>query len=471
MRPAFFAAAAVLLAGVLSPPGPRPAGLPIGYGGNLRLAATAPLRAPSPQAAATPLEASVANAVFDGLYRLGAGGPRPVLAHALPERVETPGEESSLLVRIRPGVRRHRGGGVNARLVLQALQDIARGRAAPWLGDLVAEDGSLRVDMVDGMTLRFPDIGPRTLATRLAAAPLALRFPRGRGTGPYYAVLGSSGLSLRHFRWASRGAPYLWRVELSAPEPREAELRRFELGELDGSWRGPGLYGERAGVRERELPSQIPLVLHGLPTDRPLLAAIARRLERRRLARVGLRASARLHPSLPPPELGEASSRNGAVLRVRTGDQLQERAARALAAQLDERGFRLRVESTPSPRATAGTFVLSQVLPTLPGPDPMAASALLASGGESARRRARELVSSLGTRRVRHEAEASPEAARVARTFPGLVLGVHAPHLWLRDAYRGVDQDLLGRIRFGDIFLPRSESDQGRRERDEESKR
>lgn len=448
--------AAALLGLALAPP--AEGALPPGYGGRLRLPATAPLRLPDPRRVDTPLEATLAHAVFDTLYRLDARGvARPSLALGPPERTE-----EGVLVRLREGIRRHDRRPLRARDVARSLDRAHRGEAAAWLAGFgTRTDGRLDVEAIDAQTLRLQAPEGFPVARRLAALPLAIVLGRGTGTGPFRPRMRGGALRLYQFRAAARGAPHLREVWVEPPRPREEELRAFELGELDGSWRGASLYGQaRRPVEELALPAETPVLL-AVRQDRPALrqsgAALAQAIDRRRLARAGLVPAASLAEGMPAPRLeGTRPPAAPVVLLVRADDQLQESLAGALAARFDELGWRLAAQRVPAERYDAVVersgwdlrFV--QAPPMLPGSAGLVASAFAALGDDE------------GAARVLQDALEEPDGAgRHAETLGALVLGHRRAVLHHRPGLGALSVDPLGRIRLGAVFLPRAETTPG----------
>lgn len=440
------------------------AALPSAYGGVLRLPSARALAPVDPTIASTPLESTLCAAVFDGLYRVDAGGrTQPVLAATAPDRA--PG---LVTIALRPGLRRHDGGSLGAREVLASLTRAAGIPRAAWLLAAFAQraDGSLDGRVVDATHVELrvtnDDVDPSLV---LSAAPLAIAVADGRrqpvGTGPFSVRVTAQELVLRAFQRAAEGAPLLAQIRVQAPRAREEELRAFELGQLDASWHGTSVYG---GTPVRPATSTdapqtavvllVPNRARGPLQDAGLWGLVARAIDRRRLERVGIVASDALAPGLPAPELPAArSASNNASLRmpVPIGDVLAERLAEALAGVLDERGVRLRVEPLGVDRyqatVDAGAWDLrtETVVAPLPGAGAITGAALAAVGQGPA---AAALVRAGGL--------GEPAAAASgSRALGAIVLGRRRETLYHRADLQGVAFDALGRLSLADVHYAR----------------
>ncbi len=422
---------------------PARGALPPGYGGSLRIPGTAPLRLPNPVDVSTPLEALIARATYDTLFEVRGGAVVPSLAVG---PVEVEGD--AVTIRLRRGIRRHDRRPLLARDVARSLRRLAGSRARPWLAGFRRHGSRLDVEVVDERTLRLSLISPRTpavVARWLAAAPLAIQVGRA-GTGPFRARMRGDALHLHQFRSAARGAPYLRAFRVEPPRDRDAELRAFELGELDASWRGASLYGQSGrDVRRLVLPSTTPVLLIPHSTQRSRLRSIALVVDRPRLARVGMLPTDTLAPGLPAPRLAGSAPLSNMRLLVLEGDQLQEELAAALAARFDEVGKQLTIVRASRERhasRVAGTgwdIRIAQVPPPLPGARGIVVAAYMELRDLE---RAEQLV------RETHEGAVST----AAEALPAVVLGwrrrsfFHPPHL------SGVRHDDLGRLTIGGIF-------------------
>lgn len=460
------AGSAIALAGALALSSvglPARGALPPLYGGELRLPATAPIASLDPAEASTPFEAAVAAAVSDGLYGFDRDGHvRPVLAAAMPVI-----DGTVATITLRQGLVRHAGTPLRAVSVEHSLRRAAAHPQAAWLLAAFARDGAepdIRIVDEDSVEISLARAGV-DVARVLAAAPLALatgRDPRRRplGSGPFSARLAASGeVRLRAFRFAAEGAPYLDGIRVLPPRRREDALRAFELGHVDGSWHGESLYGGRPvrPVSSSSAPSVAPVLLvpnrsRGALRRRALWEAVASRVDRRRLERVGLRPSASLVPGLPPPRIGTAprpATRQTLLLPVRDGDAFEEALAEALAGVLDEANVTLRVEALPPSRYGAVVasgrwdLRLATVVPPLPGPTPVVGAALATTGQL-------DLARSLAVR-----LDDATSGAAAAQRLEALVLGHRAPVLSHPASLQNVRFDALGRLELGELAMSR----------------
>ncbi len=422
---------------------PAHGALPPGYGGTLELPGTSTLRLPDPRDVRTPLEASLVRAVFDTLYEVRGNRVVPSLAAAQPS-VE--GEIAT--IRLRPGIRRHDRRPLRARDVAQALRRADRDGATPWFEGIARRNGQLDIATEGELELKVRLVETEMpLARRLAATPTAIMLGRGHGTGPFRARLRSGILRLAQFRAAARGAPFLRGVSISPPRDRESELRAFELDELSASWRGAGLYGRSGRSVERHaLPAKTPVLLVVHRSKRNRLRALADRIERQRLARIGLVPAQTLVDSLPAPRL--SGGETGPIrLLVEQGDRFQVELASALAARFDELGWRTRRIEVAQDRMAAtilgnGWDVrIVQVPPPGPGARNLLAATWLAIG-----ERAKATAVLNGESLDQH-----------ASTLPVVVLGHRRQTLHHQSQLMGVSHDAIGRLSFDTMFFPRDQ--------------
>jgi ABC-type transport system substrate-binding protein len=456
-------ATALATVGILSAAGGSSrAALPAGYGGSLRLPAPAPVRTLDPARVATPFDAALVAAVCDPLYEIGPRGEaRPVLAQGLPEI-----DGRTARIRLRAGVRRHEGTPLRAVHVTNSLSQAAASPRARWLlGGFASARGepTTRVIADDVFEIDLArDWTPEGVARVLAASPLLVAGGRDRGrrpygTGPFTARLVGAEVHLAAFRFAAEGAPYVADIRVLAPSHRDAALRAFELGRADFSWHGESLYGGRP-VRPVETTTArsgppVMLVPSGrLRSDDGALGRIARAIDRRRLERVGLVASATLGAGLPAvPTPAAAAAPSSVRMPVVAGDGFSIALAEALAGQLDEAGITLRIEPLDLRRYAAavgaGRYDLrvATVLPPLPGPTALAGAALAEAGHES---EARALVAA---GRLDDPARGAAAMARLRV----IVLGHRRIALSHRADLAGVRFDARGRLDLAGLSLPR----------------
>jgi hypothetical protein len=364
------------------------AGLPPRHHGEATLPAPAPVRTLDPREASTPFDRALALAFSDPLYReLDDGSLDALIADGPPVH-----EGSLVRVQLRQGVRVHGGRLLTADQVVASLRSATLSARTKWLFGGLAPRSEIAVDAEGRLTLRFID--ERAWERVLAADSLAIVVgPSSRalaGTGPYAVRRDASGaLELSAFRAATRGAPYVERVRFTAPRPPAEALRAFELGEVDVSFAGESLYGSsRRRSRELRPNGRFPVLLvpsrTGAAGSDAVFGALARAIDRRRLARAGLAPEARLGPGLEP---GNTTARSPGRLTVRlaivAGDPFEEALADALTGPLDEAGFALSVERLTVERyraALAGhryDLRFATVIPPLRGRGALVGAALV----------------------------------------------------------------------------------------------
>ena len=421
---------------------PAHGALPPQFGGELALPAPEPVTALDPARARTHFEATLASAVFDGLYEVRPSGAiEPVLADGPPIV-----EGTTATIRLRPGLLHHAGRPLTARHVVRSLLRVSSVPEASWLlGAIATENGRLAIREVDARTLTIE------LARRgnLARRPI--------GTGPFHARLdGRGGVELNIFRRAPDAPSWLNRVRFAAPVARDEEIRAFELGRIDGSWWGRSLYGGEPvrPAATATAPATAPILL--VPNRARALRAgalwggLAAIVDRRRLERVGLTASATLAPALPAPSLpAPAPLPRGTRLRMlaRAAHPLEVRLAEALAGILDEHGVQLEVERVESARYDAAVarghwdLRLALVRPPLPGEGALVASAL-AAGDQLDR-----------ARRLALDDTAAVTAG--ARELGAMVLGHERVVLHHRADVIGLTLDASGRVPLADLSFAR----------------
>jgi MarR-like DNA-binding transcriptional regulator SgrR of sgrS sRNA len=444
--------------------------LPPRHGGRLVLPAPEAIGTLDPVRARSPFEATLARAVFDGLYELGPSGEiRPVLAAGPPELVGT-----TATVRLRPAAHHHGVAELTAEHVVRSLARVSSARESSWLlGGIATENGRLAVRAVDPRTVQIQLARPGVRIDQLlAAAPLAIVAggnlgQRPLGTGPFRARLdGRGGVELTAFVRAPDGAPWLEAVRFAGPQAREEEVRAFELGRLDGSWWARSLYGGEPvrPVSTASAPSAAPILL--VPNrartlrDDALWAGLAAVLDRQRLEHVGLAPQRSLGEGLPAPDVpSRGVLTRGLTLRMlmRGGHPLEARLAEALAGMLDERGVRLVVERASPDAYDAAVdgggwdLRLARVRAPLPGRGPLVGAALAAAGQTD---RARRVAAALDDAEL---------AATEARTLGALVLGHERVVLHHRADLTGVELDATGRLRLADVSFARAEEPGGAR--------
>ncbi len=440
---------------------PARGALPPRHGGTLTLPSPEPVATLDPTRARTYFEATLARAVFDGLYAVRGGVITPVLAEGLPEI-----EGNVATIHLRPGVLHHGGRPLEARHVVRSLSRLSSAPEAAWLLAAFASDhGRVAVREVDRATIAIQLARPGVNVARiLAAAPMAIVVggnlgARPYGTGPYRARLdGHGGIDLRMFRAAPEGAPWLHRVRFTPPLARDDEIRAFELGRADGSWWGRSLYHREPTrpVRTASAEASAPILLVPNRTralrDTRLLGGLFAAVDRGRLERVGLTPSASLGADLPAPELPPpAPLPHGTRLSmlVRADSPFEARLGEAMAGLLDEHGVRLAVERVADARYEAAVargdwdLRLALARPPLPLRGARVGAALAAAGQLD---RARRMALSLD------DAEA---AARAARSLGAMVIGHERIVLHHRADLVDLRFDVLGRLDLADLSFAR----------------
>jgi hypothetical protein len=441
---------------------PAHAALPPRHGGRITLPAPERAGALDPIRARTHFSATLAHAVFDGLYEVRDGGAiEPVLAEDFPVVTGTVAR-----IRLRDGVVHHGGRPLTARHVVRSLTRASTSPESAWLlGAFVSNGGRLSIREIDARTIEIDLARSGVRAeTILAAAPLAIVVggntgARPIGTGPFRAHLdGRGGVELFHFRHAPDSAPWLNAVRFNPPVTRDEEVRAFELGRIDGSWWAQSLYGG-APVRPvgtATAQSSAPVLLvpnraRALRSD-GAWGGVAALVDRRRLERVGITPSEVLGAGLPAPQLpGRGSITRGTRLKmiVRAEQPLEDRIAEALAGLFDEHGVRLDVERTPSTSydaaITRGDWDLRVAIVRAPLPgDGALVGAALASAGQIDR--ARRIAPAL-------DDDAATSAA--ARTLGALVLGRERIVLHHRADIHDMRFDAFGRVPLAELSLER----------------
>ena len=358
---AVFALAAILL---LSRHNPAHAELPPAYGGILRLSAPTPFTAPDPLRARTPFEAAIIDAVFDPLYRSDDAGTTEAVLAAGPPAISG----SEVRIPLRTGVRTHDGRPLLPQDVLASLVRASRDATAGWLlGGFRFEGGALAASLEGDNTLllhRSRDAGD--VARALAARSLAIAVRRGPGllvgTGPFAWRSVENGARLVEFRPSPSISPFLEAVRIDSPLPRNRALRAFELGQLDLSFFGAGLYdraGDVAVTTSRAAGQGAVLIARNTAAsvwrDQGSWEAFSGAIDRTRLTRAGIRPADSLDPSWRTPQRARRRVQSGGRIRVAivAGDVFEQAVADALAGMLDAAGFTLVVEAVPLDRYDA----------------------------------------------------------------------------------------------------------------------
>lgn len=413
--------------------------LPPGYGGTLRFHGDRPLRLPAPDNCLSSLEASLAGAVYPGLYRIEDGRPIPELAAALPEAIDDR-RPTRFRIQLRQGLRRHDQRPLRAADVVASIRRLQEGPAAHLLAAFEFRRGRPEIQATAPHTLEV-SLRPGIDAAALFALPAFGIRPRpGIGAGPYRAQFRNGDLRLHHFRNAAGGAPFLEHLRVLPPTSATQVARALAQDEVNLSWGHGSLYGRAQTTAVGEVQGPL-LLLTGPPRT---LAAIASRIDRSRLARLGLRPRNRLHQDVAP---GIAPSAAPPPRTIRWSEAAPEHASpladalrQPIEAMLDEAGVRLVGASASDASANDALRIVTVPWGAFSSQSParfVHAAAHAALGNQDA---ARALLRDPNT---------------VAPPISAIVLGEEVRSVELQSRYRGAALDAEGRFRFESLHLPR----------------
>lgn len=201
------------------------------------------LRSVDPHDLNDPVAAFLAPLLFEPLFSSDAlGNVYPTLTTGMPAMID--GEAQ---LELRP-LRWPNGKSVTAKQVAWSLER-SRQRGAEAL---LAGTGSFRA--VTDTQLRVTVASPDKLARALASPLTALLSPQSTptetlGLGPFRAALSGERAVLTRNAFASRGQPFLERIELSRAASLGDALRDFEAHQNNLGWFGRGLHEPRPGSR------------------------------------------------------------------------------------------------------------------------------------------------------------------------------------------------------------------------------
>jgi hypothetical protein len=250
LRPATLAGLAVLALAVDVSAESRPR-----YGGRLEASLLSEPATLDPHDATTHAELTLAEMIFDGLYRLDdTPALIPELATALPQ-VSEDGLEITIPIRV--GARFHDGHKLTAADVVASLKRLRTSRVNGWLVAAMVDVKAEGDAVVLALKYPSPELGVN-LAAPAAAITRAGRQPRrGRmhGTGPFIMRrVGGGALRLRAFDGHHRGRAYLDRVRLRWFSKPDEEARDYEVGRSHVSFRGAVAYpGHRPKYRTHSI--------------------------------------------------------------------------------------------------------------------------------------------------------------------------------------------------------------------------
>ena len=292
---ALIAALAVALAAPASAAGEaRPR-----YGGNLEASLLGEPATLDPHEATSHAEVTLAEMVFDGLYRLDDGrAPLPELAAALPQ-VSEDGLEVTIALRV--GVAYHDGRRLEIADVVRSLERLKRSTANGWLVAPVTE--VVAVPDSDAVVLKLayptPDLAVRLAAPAAAITRAGSRPRRGRmaGTGPFeLRRVGGRELRLRAFEEHHRGRAYLRDLRLRWFTKPDEEARDYEVGRSHVSFRGAVAYpGHRPKYRTDSIEGPATVLAYvglgrahaSILADRDFRRALSLSLNRRSMRNLG----------------------------------------------------------------------------------------------------------------------------------------------------------------------------------------
>ncbi|HWO22809.1 MAG TPA: ABC transporter substrate-binding protein [Kofleriaceae bacterium] len=481
--------AALGVALALAPAGTRAESRPR-YGSQIEATLLGAPVASDPQAAQTHAELTVAELVFDTLYRAGPfGGAAPHLAAGPPQ---LDAARTTATIEIRPHVRFHDGAPLTASDVVASLERLRTG-AGSWLLPGVTAIRVLTGDSLE-LTLRapVPDL-ELLLSMPQTAVTKGGRPPQGHvGSGAFRVEVldpAKKLLRLRAFDDHFAGRPYLEQLELRWYDTPDGEARRFESGAAQVSARGPGALATSVPLyREHVVEGPAALLLYvGFGAAHPELG---RSVEVRRaidlaLARDPLKSvtsGERVAPAREPvpAEAGgvaptpaarggdpaaaqaqlaaaartiralEPASRSQLELEILIEDTRPDdrELANYVAYALHGLGLRSKITALPGKTFRARTSLgqadlwIGQVAMPIASA-PLWWAAAFAAGGDVAAATA----AAAGT------LDAAAARQQFERKLPILPLLFRAVRLWHRTDVRGLKLDASGRPSFADVFM------------------
>ena len=217
-----------------------------------------------PTTVQTHADITVADLVFDTLYRVGPSGlATPHLAAALPVL-----DKTKVTIAIRKGVRFHDGSALTASDVVASL-DRVRATSARWALAPIASLSAPNAETVE-LVLRapVPEL-PLLLALPLTAVTKGGKAPTAEkviGTGPFAIEAfdrGRKRLRLKAFDDHFAGRPYLDSLVLGWYDSPDGEARRFETGATQVSARGTGAFaGAQPKFRAEDVEGPAALLVY-----------------------------------------------------------------------------------------------------------------------------------------------------------------------------------------------------------------
>lgn len=450
--------------------------LPASFGGVVTLPLSEQPLQLAPWRATRPSELQLGALLFDGLYRLHDGSPRPHLVAGKPVL-----QEGGRVWRLtlRSGVTLHDGHELSATDVVASLQRTQRGPHRY----LLANVGSLTAEgkYVVVLRLRRPDARLPLLLTAPSTSIGVLRAGQLIGSGPFTLHRRSpQNVVLRAHGLCFAGRPYLDELRFKLFTRSSAEVASFQIGNTQLSFHGASVFGgtPRHKPEQASTPAVETLFLacgrgQGFCADRQLRAALAAAIDRKRLARLIGTAS---QPALGPvsrsllryrrpargpfdrgaaarlkraaaarhPELGSGRTRLSLLVDATASDDRV--VAGQLVADLDRIGFAVTIDARPAAEfqrlVDAGSFDLALLRQTPQlGDGRLTLAGAFSLAGESSEA-ARCITRGCGAR----------EARRFVARLPLLPL-VHAATRIHYDArLAGLEIDPSGRLLLSRLF-------------------
>ncbi len=207
-----------------------------GYGGKLVGSLLSQPTTLDPLLASSHAEVTLVGLLYDGLYRVDAGGRVvPHLAEAMPAMA---GLEAR--IPLRAGVRFHDGKPLKPADVVATLQRAQRAPATEWALAPVAKVAAEGQTVVVTLKRAAPELAALLAVPQLAVTPGGRAPGRGAvGSGPFqFKRIDGQRIELIAFPEHFAGRPYVDGLTLRWRENADAEARAYEAGEADFSLRG-----------------------------------------------------------------------------------------------------------------------------------------------------------------------------------------------------------------------------------------
>jgi peptide/nickel transport system substrate-binding protein len=418
------------------------------YGGTVRASLASSPVALDPLSG-EPGDAEVAALIYDTLFRMEGGKPRPHLALALDDG----GGSNHVRITLRGDVKFHDGSTLGAADVVASLERALKSPGGWMLGPIAAARATAPNVIELELSRPAPDL-PLLLSTPAAAVlPGGAPRPKPSGSGPFAVEKLEHGMvALRAFADCFAGRAYLDSLQLRSFASRLDEAGAYETGALQASRHGSSAF-------EGGAPRPATVVSDGTPgitvylavgpevpreLAAPLYAALSSGLDRERLRRIvgtpsaAIPAASGARASLPPGNRPRLSL-------VIDESRLEHRAlADRLLAELSRLGVDVAIELVESPvhhwRRENGRYqlLLGDALPPAPDAGLSELSLLAAIDPQAARALLAKAPAAPGT--IKLDGRLVPLVRRGARIS-------HAASL------RGVTVDGGGRVGWADVHL------------------